>query len=1089
MATCAACGREQADDARFCSACGAPVAARAAGREERKVVTVLFADLVGFTSRAEQLDPEEVRAVLQPYHAHLRAELERHGGTVEKFIGDAVMALFGAPVAHEDDAERAVRAALAIRDWATDAEAGLQLRIAVTTGEALVNLDARPTEGEGMAAGDVVNSAARLQSAAPVNGILVGETTFRATRHVIDYREAEPVEAKGKAAPIAVWEALQARARFGVDVRQHGAATLVGRDRELALLADTLSRVRVERSPQLVTLVGVPGIGKSRLVHELFGIVDADPDLISWRQGRCLPYGDGVAFWALGEMVKAEAGILESDSPAEAGRKLAEVAKDPWVESHLRPLAGLADASGGGSGREESFAAWRQFFEALAEERPLVLVFEDLHWADIGLLEFVDHLVDWTTGVPILALCTARPELLERRAGWGGGKLNATTLSLSPLREDETARLLAELLQRSVLAAETQAALLERAGGNPLYAEQYAALYAESGSAEGLGVPESVQGIIAARIDGLPHDEKALLHEASVQGKVFWTGPLGGAAAANALHALERKGFVARERRSSVEGDDEYAFRHLLVRDVAYGQIPRLQRAEKHHRVAEWIEALGRPADQIELLAHHRLAAFELTRASGKDSADLVAPAHRALREAGDRAFRLGSFASAARLYDSALELCSSGDLEWAQVFFARTRSLSRAEGVDREVAVEARDALLRAGDAETAADAEALLAGLAWSDGDRDSSMRHLDGALALVDDAPASASKAHILSETSRYRMLASEAEEAIDVGLQALAMAEELGLAEAYAEALINIGTARANGGDRRGFEDLRRSVELGLAANSPAALRAYNNLADVLFRAGELREAIQLWGRGHDLARRMGSGRFDRFYRGMAPALRYIEGAWDECAQLADEFLADVDAGDPHYLESACRTIRARVRFARGDVAGALADASSALSAARRAKDPQALAPPLSFAARIHAHEGRLDEAARHVDELVALTLGGFDPGDDWPDVVEALLGLGRRDELGTLLQSFRETGWTAAARLHAAGDPAAAADVYEQIGARPDEAHARLSAAKALAAAGRRAEADEQLAQALGFFRSVGAARYVREGETLLAATG
>jgi tetratricopeptide (TPR) repeat protein len=907
---------------------------------------------------------------------------------------------------------------------------------------------------------------------------------------VIDYREAEPVEAKGKAAPIAVWEALQARARFGVDVRQHGAATLVGRDRELALLADTLSRVRVERSPQLVTLVGVPGIGKSRLVHELFGIVDADPDLISWRQGRCLPYGDGVAFWALGEMVKAEAGILESDSPAEAGRKLAEVAKDPWVESHLRPLAGLADASGGGSGREESFAAWRQFFEALAEERPLVLVFEDLHWADIGLLEFVDHLVDWTTGVPILALCTARPELLERRAGWGGGKLNATTLSLSPLREDETARLLAELLQRSVLAAETQAALLERAGGNPLYAEQYAALYAESGSAEGLGVPESVQGIIAARIDGLPHDEKALLHEASVQGKVFWTGPLGGAAAANALHALERKGFVARERRSTVEGDDEYAFRHLLVRDVAYGQIPRLYRAEKHHRIAEWIESLGRPADQIELLAHHLLAALELTRAAGGDAVELVGPARHGLREAGDRALRLGSFAAAARLYESALELWPADDPDRAQILFARAKALRFGEGVTPDFLIEARDALLASGAFETAAEAESLLADLAWQAGSRVATMTYLEQAIARVADSPPSAAKTRILGSLSRYGMLAAKNEEAIRVGLEALAMAEELGLDELYTHALINVGTARANSGDPRGVDDLRRSLELSLAANSSESLRAYNNLADTLFRFGEIAEPAQLWERGHELARRMGTAYFERWFRGEAPGMRYLTGDWDAALRIADDFLREIEAGSPHYLDSACRVARGRIRLARGDFAGALADAAAALSAARRAQDPQALAPPLSFTARILAGGDRLDEAAGHVDQLVGLmTDAAFDPGSDWPDLAEALLALDRGDELRALLRPFRETRWLEAARLVAAGDPIGAAEVYAEMGARPHEAEARLAAAKAFAAEGRRAEADQQLVRALEFFRSVGAVRFIREGETLLAATG
>ena len=280
------------------------------------MVTVLFCDLVGFTARAESLDPEDVEALLGPYHAQVRAELERHGGTVEKFIGDAVMALFGAPVAHEDDPERAVRAALAIHDFAL--EEGLELRIGVTTGEALVRLDAQPESGEGMASGDVVNTAARLQAAAPVNGILVSEATQRATRDAVDYEEAPAVEAKGKSEPVAVWRATAARSRFGVDVTHHARAELVGRERELAILSDAFERARQERVPQLVTLVGVPGIGKSRLVYELSRIADAEPELITWRQGRCLAYGDGVAFWALAEMVKAQAGIDERDSEDEA---------------------------------------------------------------------------------------------------------------------------------------------------------------------------------------------------------------------------------------------------------------------------------------------------------------------------------------------------------------------------------------------------------------------------------------------------------------------------------------------------------------------------------------------------------------------------------------------------------------------------------------------------------------------------------------------------------------------------------------------------------------------------------------------------
>ena len=402
MSLCPACGHEDRAGAKFCPECGAALGATTAvAREERKVVTVLFADLVGFTSRSEQLDPEDVRALLSPYYARLRSELESFGGTVEKFIGDAVMALFGAPIAHEDDPERAVRAALAIRDWVVEQAGDLQLRIAVNTGEALIALGAHPGQGEGMASGDVVNTTARLQTAAPVNGILVGETTYRATAEVITYRAAEPVSAKGKALPVPAWEALEARSRFGVDLARVSRAPLAGRQREVNVLSDALERVRSDRSTQLVTLAGVPGMGKSRLVAELFRVADEDSgELIAWRQGRSLPYGDGVTFWALAEMVKAQAGILETDTPDQAEAKLRAAVSgllaDPtdarWVEGHLRPLAGLSSgAEGGGDRREEAFAAWRRFFEALAERGPLVLVFEDLHWADDNLLDFIEH--------------------------------------------------------------------------------------------------------------------------------------------------------------------------------------------------------------------------------------------------------------------------------------------------------------------------------------------------------------------------------------------------------------------------------------------------------------------------------------------------------------------------------------------------------------------------------------------------------------------------------------------------------------------------------------------------------------------------
>ena len=501
-------------------------------RLERKVVTVVFCDLVGFTARAESLDPEDVEAILRPYHERLRRELERHGGTVEKFIGDAVMAVFGAPVAHEDDPERAVRAALAIRAWVVE-EAGIDVRIGVHTGEALVRLDARPEVGEGLVAGDVVDTASRLQGAAPTNAIVVGGGTFRATRDVIEYRDAEAVEVQGKSEPVPVWQAIDARARVSFETLP-SRAQLVGRRRELDLLVDAFSRARAERVPQLVTLVGVPGIGKSRLVYELAQVLESDQELIFWRQGRSPPYGEGVTYAALAEIVKAQAGILDSDPAHEVRAKLDAAAQEIGVGEpergrlvvQLGRLVGVGlDTDRSDDRQGTDFVAWRRFLEALAERGPLVLVFEDLHWAEENLLDFVDHLVDWASGVPLLVVGTARPELLERRPGWGGGKPNALTVSLSPLSVEETASLIEALLERPALPAELQSGLLDRAGGNPLYAEQFVRMLGERPGGDGLPLPETVQGIIAARLDSLPADEKELLQDAAVVGKVFWAGP------------------------------------------------------------------------------------------------------------------------------------------------------------------------------------------------------------------------------------------------------------------------------------------------------------------------------------------------------------------------------------------------------------------------------------------------------------------------------------------------------------------------------------------------------------------------------------
>ena len=609
----------------------------------------------------------------------------------------------------------------------------------ITTGEALVQLDAQPDAGEGMASGDVVNTAARLQSAAPINGVLVDETTYRATRTAVDYEDAEAVEAKGKAEPVAVWEAQTAHSRFGVDVAHEARAELVGRERELGVVRDAFERARHERTPQLLTLVGVPGHRqepprvravanrrrRSRARHLASGTL---PRL----RRRCHALG------ARRRSSRRRQASLEQDSPTRSSGSsrvavddvLADTGDANWVESQLRSLVGLSAESSSATTVAIGLRRLARFLEAMAEQRPLVVVFEDLHWADESLLDFVDELVDWVTDVPLLAVATARPELLERRPGWGGGKLNATTLALPPLSEEQTALLIAQLLERSVLAADSQQALLERAGGNPLYAEQFAELFLERGSTDELGLPETLQGIIAARLDGLADTEKDLLRDAAVIGKVFWASAVrNGSDAPTTLHSLERKGFVRRQKRSSVEGETEFAFAHALVRDVAYGQIARADRAQKHRRrrrVDRGPRAPGRPRrDACPPLAVGVRA--RLVRRRGGCASSQV-NARLALREAGDRAAALNAYLTAERYYAEALALWPDADPSARTSCFGELgHSTLRGDDRRQDALEEARDALLAVGEAEPAAEAEAFLAHGAWYRGDRDTAQRAL--------------------------------------------------------------------------------------------------------------------------------------------------------------------------------------------------------------------------------------------------------------------------------------------------------------------------------------------------------------------------
>jgi class 3 adenylate cyclase len=618
MVLCPACGQENPAVARFCLACGHGITTETGARDERRVVTVIFVDLVGFTARAERLDPEEVRAVLAPYHDRVRREIESFGGVVEKFIGDAVMGLFGAPLAHGDDAERAVRAALVVRDSVGELAGGdLQIRIAVNTGEAVVSLGARPSLGESMVAGDVVNTAARLQAAAPVNGVVVGEETYRATRSAVEYAPTAPVVAKGKEHPVEAWVAVRAITAAGERAMSDGA--IVGRAYELAVMNAIWERAAGERLPHLVSIFGPAGVGKTTLASAFAGAVaDGGARVV---RGRSLPYRESGAYGAFASQVMSLAGVFESDPAPVAAEKLRAKAAallagtgvdHDAVAGHLGVIVGV-DAGGEAADREALFYSAREFLEAVAREQPTVLVFEDIHSADPNLLDLVDALATRVRGVPMLFLTLARPELLDARDDWGAGVAGYTSLAVGPL-DEAYAR---ELAVRRLGSGDQADAVIRIAEGNPLFIEQLVASIGEFTPGK---LPTNIRELVAARLDALPQAERSLLLDAAVVGKVFWVDALraldGGRDPARLLEELERRDLVRRETVSIIEGHQQFGFTHALIRDVAYDLLPRAERAQRHALVAGFFgDATGESSEAIGALARHWRAAGDHARA------------------------------------------------------------------------------------------------------------------------------------------------------------------------------------------------------------------------------------------------------------------------------------------------------------------------------------------------------------------------------------------------------------------------------------------------------------------------------------------
>jgi DNA-binding SARP family transcriptional activator len=1071
-----------------------------AAREERKLVSVLFVDLVGFRTTSDLGDPEDVRARLRLFHAAVKREIERFGGTVESFIGEALMAVFGAPAAHEDDPERAVRAALAIRQSISEMEEELPVRMAVDTGVALVSLDAR-REDEQLTAGGVVHGAQRLQAAAPLRGILVGGQTYRATCSTIDYREAAAVEAIGKST-IPAWEALRARSRPGFDAVREPSAPLVGRQRELAVLVSALAGVVEEGSPQLVTLIGVPGIGKSRLVFELSKTLGQQREEITWRQGRCLSYGDGVSFWALGEIVKAHAGILESDSPEQAEKKLrgavaeclTEQDEAAWVERRLRPLIGAGGELGPGEHSGEGFAAWRRFFEGLADLSPLVLVLEDLHWADEGLLDFVDELASRLRNAPLLVLCTARPELLDRRPAWSGGKANALTITLPPLSDAETAQLIADVLAQSPVEAEMHDALLARAAGNPLYAEQFARAVAERGSLEEL--PETVHGIIAARLDGLLTQEKALLQDAAVVGRVFWLdaleaiGNVSRRRGEELLVGLERKEFVQQARRSSIAAEREYAFRHVLLRDVAYAQIPRASRGEKHRRAAGWTESLGRPEDHAEMLAHHYSSALEYETAIGREDPDLAERARLALRAAGDRALGLASYAASARLYSSALELWPETDPERAWLLVQAGRASHAADGTGIDLLEKGFDELCARGDADGAAGVAVEIARRFWLVGDRDAAYLYIDRALELVEGRGHSPARAHALVERAAYHMTANEYPQAIRLVREALPLTEARGMEDLRVRAL-DVLASRALIGDLAGLDDSKQAIALARERNAFSRLiTAELNLHSMLLFLGRRAAAAEVLQTSRVDVERYGTADQRNWLRAVEAHEAVLDGRWEVAARILDERIAEAEAGVTHYSDPACRALRASIALARGDLQAASADSEKAVERARKTKDPQLLTPTLALQAIVQLAQGQREAASRLASEVIAQRSALTALLDLHPTVTPIefawlLRDLGREAELLPAFESAPPTPWNKAARAVVNGDFVPSVDLVARIAAPWVNAYARLRAAEELTRLGRYTEAHDNLERALAFFRQVSATRYLARAEVLL----
>jgi len=886
---------------------------------ERRLVSVLFADLVGFTALSEKRDAEEVRELLTRYFDTCRSVVSRYGGVVEKFIGDAVMAVWGAPAAHEDDAERAVRAALDLIEAVVAlggeiGESGLQARAGVLTGAAAVTVGA---DAQGMVAGDLVNTASRIQAEAAPGTVLVGDATRGATEAAVVYEDLGERTLRGKAEPVRLWRALRVVAMRGGAQKSEGLeAPFVGRDRELRLIKDLFHASAEQRKAHLVSVVGIAGIGKSRLCWEFWKYIDGIAERVYTHRGRCLAYGEGVTYWALAEMVRMRAGITEAEDPASALAKLQaclieslpDAEERRWVEPRLAQLLALEER--GAQEREDLFSAWRLFFERLADKQPTVLVFEDMQWADTSMLEFIEYLMEWSRTHALYVVIAARPELVDRHPTWGAGKRNFTSVFLEPLAATAMEQLLDGLVPG--LPDELREQILRRAEGVPLYAvetvrmlldrgllERSGSAYRLTGPVEDLEVPQSLHGLIAARLDGLRPDARRVLQDAAVLGKTFTLASL---AAVSGVPPAELQPMLAelvRKEVLSVQADPrspergQYGFLQDLVKRVAYETLSKRDRKERHLAVAAWYESSrgGDEGDVVEVIAAHYLEAYNIAP-QDPDADHVKNRAADVLSQAGERAASLAANAEAEHYFEKAAELAgaSARQADLLDRAGAAAWKTGRGDAASQlwERAIEIYES---EGKSHAAARVSAQVGRVESWRGHPDQALQRMERAYAVLANDPPDGDLALLADALGVRHFFMGDGEKAIRLNGKALDIAEALWLPEVLSMALNTKATiARRAGHSEEALALLEHSLKLALDNDlQTAAFRAYNNLADAYSGKDRYSDALPLLRDLLALARKVG----DRVYERSAIAelthvlMRLAE--WDEASQLASSIV--------------------------------------------------------------------------------------------------------------------------------------------------------------------------------------------------------